>query len=409
MAKEYDLLLCGVTGFTGKLAAEHLLAKAYPIKWAVCARNEAKAKSCLAVLGEQLGKTQLPPVEVADLVCTTAEEEAKLRAVVKKTKVVITTAGPFEKYGQTLVKLCAEEGVDYADISGESDFLRAMVAQHDATAQQTGARIVVHCGNDCIPWDLTVFEMHKHAQSKGAELIEAQTFGEFGDSFGASGGTLTTAIYQLGKQRSAAKPDFDPLLRTRDGRKSDSLTKITNPKNDVWVGEFGQYGGPWIMGPVMANCVRRSNALLGYSPNLVFRDALLRGHPTVAQWVGEKAYTTLVAAAVVMPSLFQRFLPGPGEGPSREAMESNYLNLHAIGKMVDAASGQQTSLKAKYHFPGDTGYLYTAKMLVEAGMQLLEDKGQGGVLSPAAAFGSSGKLVLRLDKELGAKLEIGEA
>ena len=115
MSKDYDLLLCGVTGFTGKLAAEHLLAKAYPIRWAVCARNESKAKSCLAMLGEQLGKTQLPPVEIADLVCTTLEEEAKLRAVVKKTKVCITTAGPFEKYGQTLVKLCAEEGVDYAD------------------------------------------------------------------------------------------------------------------------------------------------------------------------------------------------------------------------------------------------------------------------------------------------------
>lgn len=119
-----------------------------------------------------------------------------------------------------------------AAVSGESDFLRAMVAQHDATAQQTGARIVVHCGNDCIPWDLTVFEMHKHAQSKGAELVEAQTFGEFGTG-AMSGGTLTTAIYQLGKQRSAAKPDFDPLLRTRDGRKSESLTKIANPKKDV--------------------------------------------------------------------------------------------------------------------------------------------------------------------------------
>ena len=173
-----------------------------------------------------------------------------------------------------------------------------MIAQHDATAQQTGARIVIHCGNDCIPWDLTVFQMHKHAQSKGAKLVEAQTYGEFGDAFGASGGTLTTAIYQLGKQRSAAKPDFDPLLRTRDGGKSASLTKIANPKKDVrsaairtapapapapapppppphekreghrcpqvWVREYGQYGGPWIMGPVMANCVRRSNALLGY-------------------------------------------------------------------------------------------------------------------------------------------------
>ena len=401
-----------------------------------------------------------------------------------------------------------------------------MVAQHDATAQQTGARIVVHCGNDCIPWDLTVFEMHKHAQSKGAELVEAQTFGEFGTG-AMSGGTLTTAIYQLGKQRSAAKPDFDPLLRTRDGRKSESLTKIANPKKDVRgaatrtaAAAFASASAPppppphedAVRGPPLpaglggrVRAVRRAVdhgtrhgqlrttlqraarvcALMRtvyaqgmhwdplrcsgaaptarhyppptsaaaataaaaavprpnrYSPNLVYGDALLRGHPTMAQWVGEKAvrcrpppthrrtrrrrahrlaqrapptllpqYTTLVAAAVVMPSLFQRFLPGPGEGPSREAMESNFLNLHAIGKMVDAASGQQTTLKAKYHFPGDTGYLYTAKMLVEAGMQLLEDKGQGGVLSPAAAFGSSGKLVLRLDKELGAKLEVSAA
>ena len=112
MAKEYDVLLCGVTGFTGKLAAEHLLQKAYPIKWAVCARNEAKAKAVLAEISERLGNSVLvPPVEVADLICATDMEEEKLRGIVSKAKVVLTTAGPFEKYGQTLVKLCAEEGV----------------------------------------------------------------------------------------------------------------------------------------------------------------------------------------------------------------------------------------------------------------------------------------------------------
>ena len=95
MAKDYDLLLCGVTGFTGKLAAEHLLSKGYPIKWAVCARNEAKAKRCLAELGAQLGKSQQPPVEVADLVCTTAEEESLLRSVVQKTKVPTSLAHAF--------------------------------------------------------------------------------------------------------------------------------------------------------------------------------------------------------------------------------------------------------------------------------------------------------------------------
>lgn len=160
MTKEYDIVLCGVTGFAGKLAAEHLLQKGYPIKWGVCARNEAKAKDVLKVIGERLGKATLPPVEIADLL----GDEGVLRAVVKKTRVILTTAGPFEKYSQTLVRLCAEEGVHYADITGESDFFRKMIAEHDGTAQRTGAKIVIHCGNDAIPWDLTVFEMSKLAQ-----------------------------------------------------------------------------------------------------------------------------------------------------------------------------------------------------------------------------------------------------
>lgn len=256
MGTEYDILLCGVTGFAGKLAAEHLLVKSYPIKWACCARNEAKAAAAVKTIADRVGATALPPIEVACLI----SDEAKLRAVVKKTKVVLTCAGPFEKYSQTLVKVCAEEGVHYADITGESDFFRKMIAEHDATAQKTGAKIVIHCGNDAIPWDLTVFEMSKLARSKGAELAEAWTYGEFGATAAASGGTLTTAIYQLGKRRGGAKPDFDPLLKRPDGSKSESLTKITNPKQDVYCDEFAQYGGPWIMGPVMANCVRRSNA-----------------------------------------------------------------------------------------------------------------------------------------------------
>ena len=242
---EFDIILCGVTGFTGKLAAEHLFKKAYNIKWAVCARNQAKAKATLEELHTSIGQaaSKMPPVEVADLVCTTPEDEAKLRAVVKKAKVVITTAGPFEKYGQTLVKLCAEEGVHYADITGETDFFRKMIDKHDATAQKSGAKIVVHCGNDCIPWDLTVLEMSKYARSKGATLTEASTFTHMGDSFGASGGTLTTAIYQLGKKkdRIGAKT-FDPLLRTREGLKAESVTTVNSPKKDVWVPQVRRRG-----------------------------------------------------------------------------------------------------------------------------------------------------------------------
>lgn len=403
MSKEYDIVLCGVTGFAGKLALEHLLVKSYPIKFACCARNEAKAKEVVKAIADRLGKTALPPIEIADLI----GDEATLRAVVKKTKVVLTCAGPFEKYSQTLVKLCAEEGVHYADITGESDFFRKMISEHDATAQKTGAKIVIHCGNDAIPWDLTVFEMSKLAQSKGAELVEASTYGEFGASAAMSGGTLTTAVFQLGKKRGGAKPDFDPLLKKADGTKSESLTKIANPKKDVYCKEFAQYGGPWIMGPVMANCVRRSNAMLGYSGSLTFADYMLRGHPTWREWAGNKSFEALVGAAVMVPSVFARFLPAPGEGPSREDMDAGYLKLHARGKMVDRASGKETALKSTYSFPYDTGYLMTAQMLVETGMLLLEKKGAGGVLTPAVALGSD--IVVRLDKELNAKFELSEA
>ena len=239
METEYDLLLFGVTGFTGKLALEHLLEKNYAnLRFGICARNEPKAKEVVqtvcARLAARLGKSveaikALAPatIEVADLL----NDEERLRRVVKKTRVCITTAGPYEKYGQTLLKICAEEGVHYADITGESDFFRKMIDEHDATARKTGAVIVVHCGNDCIPWDLSIFEMDKYAKSKDSKLVSASTYTNVAPDSTMSGGTLTTAVYQLNKKRGGASAtSFDPLLRAADGNKSAFTTKNTTPK-----------------------------------------------------------------------------------------------------------------------------------------------------------------------------------
>ena len=248
--REYDIVLFGVTGFTGKLACEHLLSKAYPIRWAVCARSEEKARSVLTSIATRLGISEdaLPPVLVADLQppmpplllqqrlaargdndvlaaeeTKLAAEENKLREVVRKTTVVITAAGPFEKYGKELVRICAEEGTHYADTTGESDFFRNTIDLHDATAQRTGAKIVSHCGNDCIPWDLAVLAAHELALAKrgpGSVISTASTFTELPAGVGASGGTLSTAIYQLGKNRGAgAKPSFDPEREAEAARK----------------------------------------------------------------------------------------------------------------------------------------------------------------------------------------------
>ena len=276
-AKEYDILLFGVTGFTGKLATEYLLRKNYDIKWGVCGRSEERVAAALKeAISHVPTATAPPPSELCDLVCKGEDDEAALRAVVRKAKVVITTAGPFEKYGPWLIKACAEEGVDYCDITGESDFVRAAIGACDEAARRTGAQIVPHCGQDCIPWDLTVLQMHEHAAAKGLTLAEAHTYTELADNFEASGGTVTTAMYQLGEKKRPPKTDFDPLLRDGAGAKAAHATKVLNPKSDYWNAEFERYAGPWIMGPVMANCVRRSNALLGYADALDYSDAMLR-------------------------------------------------------------------------------------------------------------------------------------
>jgi short subunit dehydrogenase-like uncharacterized protein len=211
--KEYDIILFGVTGFTGKLAAEYLFERDYKIKWAVSARNVAKAEDILKEYSSRFG-AEIPPILEADLVCETDEQEEVLRKIVAQTKVVLTCSGPFEQYSQTLVKLCAELGVHYADITGESDFFRQTIEKYDKKAQESGAVIICHSGNDCIPCDLTVYEMHQFAKQKGCELTEVMTYEEFADNATMSGGTLSTAIFQLSKDRSKKANVFDPLLTT---------------------------------------------------------------------------------------------------------------------------------------------------------------------------------------------------
>ena len=268
-SKPYDIILFGVTGFTGKLAAEYLLGKqkqsSGAIKWAVCARNETKAREVLQDLVSDSNDSDsqppaLPDILVADLLCQSPSEEETLKQVVAKTKVVVTCAGPFERYGMKLVKYCAELGVSYADVTGETDFVRTCIRDFDKVAQESGATIVNHCGNDCIPQDLTVFEMNQFARAKDCELVSVRTFVEMPESASFSGGTVATATFQLNKDRSnkANGPAFDPLLTTTEGTKSTFTTVNKSPKKTEEVPELDCNAGPWIMGPVMVNCVRRS-------------------------------------------------------------------------------------------------------------------------------------------------------
>jgi short subunit dehydrogenase-like uncharacterized protein len=382
MSKEYDILLFGVTGFTGRLAAEHLLAKNYGIKWGVSGRSFDKIKAVMSELGPKGAEI---PVEVCDIVCNGDEVKLNtLRNTVAKSKVVLTTAGPFEKYGKDLVKLCAELGVHYADITGETDFLRLNIEQSHDIARKSGATIVSHCGHDCIPWDLAVYFLHLEAQKRKTRISEVRTFTEILGG-AASGGTVQTIKYQmLEKKREKGKKGFDPLVATMESPTTPSIftTTVQNPKTDIVVTDVEEitdrYAGPWVMNAVMANCVRRSNALLGYNEKLIYADALLRGG-FMDRWA-DRLYTWKTGLGVFLGAYVHPwFTKAPGDGPSREAMEQASMTLYAIAKLEDGSE-----VKLTYSIPEDPGYLNTAKMLVESGMTLLlSTKKPAGVVSPA--------------------------
>ena len=294
----------------------------------------------------------------------------------------------------------------YCDITGETDFFRANIEKYHLQALEKRVCIVSHCGNDCIPWDATVHGMWQFAKEKGYTLQECRTFTDLPATAAMSGGTTTTALYQLGKKRDRkGGPEFDPLLKTDKGDKSQFSMNNISPKTSTFCPEHKRNAGPWIMGPVMVNCVRRSNALVGYAESLTFSEAMLDPEGSFYDKMKQASLSTLMGAAFYVPPL-RVLLPQPGEGPSKDDMEAGWLKVHGHGVMK---KGEETcKIKSTFTFTKDTGYLQTAHMLVEAAMLLVEKSKSNtcvpGVVTPAVAFGPD--IVKRLGVAIGAKLEI---
>ena len=261
-AKKYDLVLYGATGFTGVLAVRYLNATyghKLGVKWCIAGRSELKLKKLAAEYGGDCD------YQVAD-----AADEAALIKMVKSTKVVASTAGPFSRYGTLLVSICAKLGCDYCDITGETNWVREMIAKYDQIARTTNARIVVHCGHDSIPWDISSYMLAKKLKEDyNEEVIKFDFYDDIKSA--PSGGTLETAFGIMfgtdkGKKFTEQKKlGYDALLKNPKGGKSDFSLKARNvsllkfsPKKSLPHRTF------FFMAPVNANAVKRSNALNHY-------------------------------------------------------------------------------------------------------------------------------------------------
>jgi len=373
---EFDIIVYGATGYTGRLVAEHL-AQRYgvggEVKWAMAGRSAAK----LAEVRDEIGAPQDTPLVVAD-----AADPAQLDAMVKRAKAIITTVGPYQLYGSALVAACAKAGTDCLDLSGEPNWMRRMIDAHDAEAKASGARILHSCGFDSIPFELGVFFNQETAKAKLGGPVPRVKGRVRGMQGGLSGGTAASGAATMAaiqKDPSQLAVMMSPFGLT-PGFEGPAQPSGQVAEQDPDVGPVA----PFMMAIITTKNVHRSNLLMGhaYGKDFVY-DEMVMGAPGA----GGPGFTDLGS------------LPGggpkPGEGPTKAERDAGFYDILFVGI---AADGRQvrTSVKGDK----DPGYGSTSKMLAETAIALVRAPDvAGGVWTPGAAL--QGRLVERLQQHAG--------
>jgi short subunit dehydrogenase-like uncharacterized protein len=314
-----------------------------------------------------------------------------LPTLVKDARAVITTAGPFQKHGSTVVEFCAKYGTHYVDITGESDWAKTMILQWEATAKKTGAKIISMCGHDSIPWDLTVMKLEE-ALPSGEELASVECLDEVAGA--VSGGTANTIMMSTdGSGIPSPKFSYDPFLRLPNGSKSTStsahqLSLLVRRSTPINGRVASTYSSLFIMSVVNAEIVKRSVALRQKSKNVTYREFQVSPDFKTAfcNQFGVIAFVTALFNPITC-YLLKLVLPRAGEGPSREAMKKGYLAISAEG-----LGSKGTKVQSLIYFSRDAGYLDTARMVAESGLTLALDSNKlspgGGFFTPATGMGN---------------------
>ena len=376
-SREFDIIVYGATGYTGRLVAEYLKDQT-GLKWAMAGRSADK----LAEVRDLIGAAADTPLIVAD-----AADPATLDAMVKRTKVVLTTVGPYQLYGNELVAACVANGTDYTDLCGEPAWMRQKIDQHDAAAKASGARIVFSAGFDSIPFDLGVLMLQKHCvDSFGAPAprVKGRVRAMKGTFSGGTAASLKATMAAAGKDPAVIGYLTNPfsLSADFDGPPQPAGNK---PEYDD---SLGSWATNFVMAPINTKNVHRTNFLLGqaYGADFVYDEMMLTGPGEQGEVIAKHVAST--------PMMGGADDPKPGEGPTKEERDTGFYDVLFVAEYPD---GRTARLSVKGD--RDPGYGSTSKMISETAIALCAHDGPGGVTTPGAALGE--KLVDRLQKNAG--------
>lgn len=386
--RRFDLVVFGATGFTGGLTAEYLAAVSAgePLRWAIAGRDARR----LQRLQQRLAA--VPGAVAPEILQATVDDAASLAVLAASTTAVVTTVGPYARFGEPLLRACAERGTHYADLTGEPQFVHRMRERYDEQARRSGARIVNSCGFESIPPDIAVLaalrELRRQLGDRVFDSADVVVKGGVEGGGGISGGTWHSAIEAMASIRH--------WWRQRPPPPRDNVHAVKVPffRENHWK--------RWalLMPTIDPEVVRQSARLRGdYGHTFSYSHYFLAKDPLMLA-----ALAGAVGGVFVLAQFgpTRRFLLGrrlPGEGPGQAQREQGWFCMHVTA----AAAGCQVVTRL---CGGDPGYGDTAKMLAEAGLCLALDRelpAAVGVVTPAAAMGEA--LLPRLQRA-GLRLEM---
>jgi short subunit dehydrogenase-like uncharacterized protein len=403
----YDLVVFGATSFVGKILCRYLweeFGAQGELKWCAAGRSMAKLEELRSSLGASAATLPLAVAEAAD--------EAALRKLCASTRVVVSTVGPYALHGEPLVKVCAESGTDYCDLTGEVQWIRRMLQRYEGTARQSGARIVHCCGFDSIPSDLGVHFLQRQAmQLFGAPCtrVKMRVKAMRGGFSGGTVASLMNVVREAAADPSIRKELSDPYSLCPPA----SAPRVQQPevKSAQFDADFDTWVAPFVMAGINTHIVQRTNALLqaAYGADFVYDEAVLTGRglkgrlSATAASAGTLVFMLAAAIAPTRAVLEKFVLPKPGAGPSPEAQRTGLFDLRFLGVTADGKR-----LRTKVTGDRDPGYGSTGKMLGQAAACLALDVDKaatpGGFWTPAAIFGD--RLIQRLTARSGLSFEL---
>ena len=386
MDKDIDIIIYGATGFTGQLCVKYFQSLETQVKWAIAGRNQEKLRK---VAEENLSEVE---ILIAD-----SDDEVALDNLTLRAKVILSTAGPFHRYGSKLVASCVKNNTHYVDITGENFWVKGLIENHHEEAARKGIRIIPSCGFDSIPSDLGTFFA---AKSLGKPIKRIESFHSY--EGGASGGTLET-MFSMG-ELDLGDDLTNPFLLNPEDSYSNEQKQLSGDRVGISKKpEIKAWSGPFIMATANTRVVRRSEALLAlrqesYGSNFTYQE-----HAYHKSWLSAVSSLLLTGLSVLvllspLKRLVKPFLPKPGEGPSEAVQENGWFDCKFIAESEDG-----TKSVFNMHGKGDPGYKVTSKLVSECALCLIEDieelpggREYGGVLTSASGLGHS--LISRLTK-----------